>query len=280
MSINWDEVISIDVTGVGQIPCETANTSILTSGEVIETDGPQIPPSQPCAFQVEDLPTTPILSRGTIVGTGIQFSNENRDHVCDVAVYIRRSMAGARFYVGQVAQAIREAIKALLKSLGFEPAAGGIANYIKSLAQYVKRLTRLISDINDAVDVFVGKVREIRAIIEYILALPANLLAMFQSCLKEAYAELAAGFLSIASEIAGPDSTSNELSDSAKDLFNETQALASQTVELLGSPVKVLEGAINPSSMTEQEKEQLVTDLFAAGGTNVAKYDSSNYGLL
>ena len=47
-------------------------------------------------------PSIPRIARGIIVGTSIEYTNARREHVCDIALYVRRAMAIARLKVGQI----------------------------------------------------------------------------------------------------------------------------------------------------------------------------------
>jgi hypothetical protein len=206
----------------------------------------------------------PALGRELIVATGIEISNKNRSHACDTTPYIRRSMGYARGISRQVAAAIRAAIKAFLKVIGSAtPSGAGVAGIIKSLAQAIKRITAIIKDINSALDAFITQVAYIKSIINYIINLPANLLAIFKKCLAEAYAELNAGFMAIASDFdltTIPDV--DEIVKSAKEALNDVVDLAKTTGELVSKPGSVINALGNTTSITDDEAKKLVGDLF------------------
>lgn len=234
-------------------------------------------PNPPAGVVIEkkNEPSINPIAREIIAATGIELSNNDRAHACDFAIYVRRSMAAAKFYTSQVAVAIREGIKKLLQGLGSSPSTGGFASTIRSLAQYVKRLTKWINDINAMVDVFITYVRKIRAVIEYILSLPAQLLARFKSCLSEAYAELAAGFMAIASDFT-LTSESGGLSDAAtaaKELFTATKELAVASAKVVAAPAAIIGAVSNPSSLTPEEQKAIVQGLFP----DSSSFDKTQY---
>ena len=141
-------------------------------------------------FDRKGEPSLNPLARGVIARTGIETSNNNRAHACDVALYIRRSMADARQKTSEILQKLRKEFLDLLKSWGVIPAANGLRQKVKWLASKLKELSDLIQDWNRNILEFTETVRQIRAVIEYILSLPEKLANMFRKCLQQAYAEL------------------------------------------------------------------------------------------
>ena len=217
----------------------------------------------------------PALGRELLSSTGIEISNKNRSHACDTTPYIKRSMGYARGISKQVAAAIRAAIKAFLKAIGSAtPSGAGVAGIVKSLAAAIQRITKIIKDINSTLDAFITQVAYIKSIINYILNLPANLLALFKKCLAEAYAELNAGFMEIASDF---DLTTipevDEVVKAAKEALNDVQDLAKAAGELVSKPGQVLDALGNTTtSITGPEADELVGKLFP--GAEAFKQDN------
>ena len=206
----------------------------------------------------------PALGRGLLNGTGSEFSNNNRAHACDTTLYVKRSIGYATALSKQIAGAIRAAIKAFLKAIGSAtPSGAGVAGMIKSLAHAVKKLTEIIKKINSSLDAFVTQVAYIKSVINYILNLPANLLATFKKCLAEAYAELNAGFMQIASDFdltTIPDVS--EIVKDAKNALNDVVDLAKATGELVSKPGAVINALGNTSAITGAQAEELAGQLF------------------
>ena len=86
-----------------------------------------------------------------------------------------------------------------------------------------KLFNQLLKEINAAIDTFIIVVREIKAVVEYILSLPERYIQYFLGCLKEAYAELAKQFADVAKEVSGGlnDATGDILS-ATKDVLTDT----------------------------------------------------------
>lgn len=225
-------------------------------------------PNPPSGVKTEryNEPVLPALARGIITNTGIEVSNANRQHVCDVAIYVRHSMAAARIGTGQIAQAIRKAIQAVMKALGSTPGGSALAEQIKTFARMIKRAAEMLEEINDFIAVFVEYVKKINALIQYLLSLPEKLLAMFKKCLSEAYAELAEGVRLIVSDFSGVGDTGSsfsEVSSAASDAISATKELLTQTAKLYAAPATVLGALTNPTQpLTEAEAKQLVSGLF------------------
>jgi predicted RNA-binding protein YlqC (UPF0109 family) len=225
-------------------------------------------PNPPAGVKTErqNEPVLPALARGIITNTGIEVSNANREHVCDFALYVRYGMAGARIGTGQIAQAIRTAIQAVMKALGSTPGGSALAEQIKTFARMIKRAADMLKEINDYITIFTDYVKKINALIQYILSLPEKLLAMFKRCLTEAYAELAEGMRLIVANFSGVGNTGSAFSDvssAASDAISATKELLTQTAKLYAAPATVLGALTNPTQpLTEAEAKELVSGLF------------------
>jgi len=225
-------------------------------------------PNPPSGVKTEryNEPVLPALARGIITNTGIEVSNANREHVCDVAIYVRHSMAAARIGTGQIAQAIRKAIQAVMKALGSTPGGSALAEQIKTFARMIKRAAEMLEEINDFIAVFVEYVKKINALIQYLLSLPEKLLAMFKKCLTEAYAELAEGIRLIVSDFSGAGDTGSafsEVSSAASEAISATKELLTQTAKLYAAPATVIGALSNPTQpLSDTEAKQLITELF------------------
>jgi hypothetical protein len=222
----------------------------------------------------KDEPSLPALARGVITNTGIELSDKNLAHACDVTPYIRQSMAAARIATGQIAQAIRAGIKALLAGFGTSPGSSAIAEYIKSLGKLLNRITKIIKEINDYVELFNTYVQQIKAIIEYILSLPEQLLAIFKKCLSEAYAEIARGLALIVGDFSvGTGGEFSQISQATKETLNELKNLTTEAVKLYSAPAQIIGSLTNPSTLSAAERESLIAGLFP----DSQKHDETSY---
>lgn len=271
MTVQYDQFGNV----IGDFPAESpvvTPTAKTKQNKVYETKPPK-------ALNVGDTspvgsPTISNLGRGVSANTGIAVADSNREHACDVAVYIKTSMAKAKVLAGDLVKAIRKAIRAIMDALGISPASSGMTEFLKDLARRIKEITRWIQDKIVETAKYIQGLKEIRAIIEYILSLPASLLAMFQKCLSQAYGELSKGLFAVAGELTS-DSGVTGLTDSAKDVLNETQTLLQTTQAAMSIPAAAADALLSPSGMSAAEKEKLVLSLYPdSDGT---KYDKTTY---
>lgn len=214
----------------------------------------------------KDEPSLPAQSRGDITKTGIDISNANREHTCDFAIYVRTSMEAAKFGTSQIAQAIRLAIQAVIKALSPTPGGSAIAEQIRTFARLIKRAADMLKEINEYIDGYVTYVAKINAVIQYILSLPANLLAMFKTCLSQAYAELAEGLRLIVGDFSGMGGEGNafsEITDATKTALTATKELVTNAAKLYSGPATLLGTLIGSGkTLSETEQKELISSLF------------------
>ncbi len=271
MAVEYDQFGNV-IGDYNPISPVVAPTTTTKTGKLYE-------PSKPKVTNVGDTPTTGSptisnLSRGISANTGIAMSNSNREHACDVAVYIKTSMAKAKVLAGDLVKAIRKALRAVMDALGISPSSSGMVEFLKDLARRIKEITRWINDKVVETAKYLQGLKEIRAIIEYILSLPATLFTMFQKCLNQAYGELAKGLFAIASEIT-TDIGSPDLASTAKEVLSETQSLLQATQTAMSVPLAAVDALASPSGMTNAEKEKMVLSLYP--DSEGMKYDKTTY---
>lgn len=154
------------------------------------------PPVSPYTgiFNGTGQPSTPALALGQVANTAISFTNSTLSHNCDFATDLIKDNVLKRFLNAQ-ANNIREAIRAVMRALGFSDATG-IAQWLKSKLIAITRALKyiqknVIQPILDFEAIAIEYVKKIQEIIAYILSLPARLLAILQDCLKKLYESVA-----------------------------------------------------------------------------------------
>ena len=217
--------------GVGFSANAKLTNSILTEND---TAKPVVPPESPAmGICRRGEPTTPALAR-TIVGTGIEFSNNNRVHVCDIANIIRYEIAIEKLEAYGIFTALRNAIEALTAGVAGSPIVAQITLAIKTLRGYVKMIQKGVDFVNSVVLEIQSFIKYIQAMIAYIVSLPAQIAASLQQCLLELQAALT-GALNISfsggllGEVQGLIGDVAKLSSSA----SATAANATATTALL-----------------------------------------------
>ena len=134
-------------------------------------------------------PTTPALTF-TIKGTGVEYSNNNRAHVCDIANIIRYEIAIQKLEAYGIFTALRNAIEALTAGVAGSPIISQITSAIKTLRGYVQMIQKAVDFVNTTILEIQSFIKYIQAMIAYIVSLPAQLAAMLQQCLLELQASL------------------------------------------------------------------------------------------
>ena len=133
-------------------------------------------------------PTISPYARGNIAGTSIDATNNNLVHSCDFVNDLKKSI-GLKKFLKAIAKWIREGIRAIMRLLGLSDASGSFSeliNMLKSAAQFIRYVIKeYIEPINEFLKYVVAVLVKIRAIIQWILSLPAKLLKLLADCLTK-----------------------------------------------------------------------------------------------
>lgn len=232
---------------------------------------------KPPAFAFNDgwKPGAPSTFTGTLVnGTSIDNTNKQLAHVCDFVSELQKNIALKKF-LKAVANQIREGIRAIMRLLGLSDATGQyswLIDKLKSIARELRRIQKeIIQPIIDFEKYVLAYITKLRAIIQWILGLPARFLALLRDCLARLLKLIANVFSDFFAELSdsGGSSELTELVSAAKEVATEafnTVSLTSQAVAgAVAIPVAATAGLLIPVSQA---------DLTAANNT-IATYTSS-----
>ena len=131
-------------------------------------------------------------------------------------------------------------------------------------------ITKFLKKIQNALDALVVVVKKINALINYILSLPARLLALFVNCLQELIAELKAQFFDIVKSSTGTTDGGDSVVKEAQSLLKSTQTLvataASTATQVTSLPASTTSAIMNPSgtSLTDAQANALAKDLYSS----------------
>lgn len=170
-------------------------------------------------------PNTPRLSQGVVTGTGVEDANKKLEHVCDFISEMQKNI-NLKKYTKAIANQIREAIRYIMKALGMTDATGQyswLVDKLKSFAREAKRIQKeVIQPIIDFEKYVLAYITKLRAIITWILSLPAKLLAMLQDCLQRLLKLIGNVFTDIGQGFSDGLSDANiqEVISAAKDAAN------------------------------------------------------------
>lgn len=144
-------------------------------------------------------PTTPVFSRGgeNIIGTTIARRNNQLVHSCDFANDLIKHIQLKKF-LKSIARWVREGIRKIMQVLGFTDASGAISSIINALKKLAKELKYIKTEYIDPIIEFqkyvLAVIVKIKAIIQWILSLPAKLLALLRDCVLRLIKSLAKMF--------------------------------------------------------------------------------------
>ena len=250
------------VTGVyGGVESKQSQT---VYNEAVSKDG--VFSSHPVSTQVDRVvgqPTTPNISRGVMTGTLIDRTNNQLAHVCDFVSEMQKNLK-LREYMRTVAQAIRDGIRKILLALGIGDATGKgtwAINLMKAIKRELDWFNKtIIKPVIEFEKYVLAYIVKMRAIIQWIMSLPARFMAMLQDCLSRIlkligaiFTDTIAGFkdgmdLNAGGEFKELIDTAKDVANSAKEVLNNTLTVASMAIAI---PVSATAGLLQPVSQSE-----------------------------
>ena len=182
-------------------------------------------------------PTTSKLMR-SIVGTGIEASNNSRAHVCDIANLIKFEAAKAKLEALGVFAAIRAAIEAVSSGVSGSSIGTQLVQAIKVIKGYVLLLKNAADFVNEVVLAIASYITYVKQMIAWIVSLPAELYKMLISCLNELYSSLTgalniSGSNGILTEVQGLIAAVSSTAQSVQSAIVTTTTVASSASALL-----------------------------------------------
>lgn len=229
------------------------------------------PPKDPNVNQNSGGPENPSLSRGIVANTAIDVSNNSLEHVCDFISEMQKNI-NLKKYTKALANQLREAIRWVMVQLGLTDATGQYSWLIaelKAFAIEAKRIQKeIIQPIIDFEKYVLAYVAKLRAMVQWILSLPAKLLALLQDCLKKLlllikniFADAMQGF----SEAGDPNSADilTEAKAAANAAYDTVKLASTAVAGAVAIPIAATAGLLVPVSQS---------DLTAANAT-IAAYE-------
>lgn len=252
----------------------------VNRGGVIVVNGLAKENSPPQCVRTGDAPqsgtpsNTPGTCYGRVEGTIIDATNKKRAHVCDFISEMQKNIS-LKKYTKAIGRVIREAIQKIMKFLGLSDRTGKfsyIINKLKAFAAELRRINKeILQPIIDFEKYVLAYITKLRAIIQWILSLPAALAKLLADCLSRLLKLIKSIFSDIISEASGDDKTDfGELISAAKDAVKATGETISKVTEAavlaIEIPVAATAGILVPVSQAELD----------AANTTIQKYTSEN----
>jgi len=255
---------------VGRQQSETSQTAVRTPGEG----------GTPYVSQENTVgePTVPRIARGIITGTAIEYSNKNRDHVCDVSDEIKLAIRHARIKFGQIVEAIRAGVRALIAALGLEPS--GEISKLVSIAKWIlnelKKIQAIIAEVADYVEVVRIVALKIAALAQYIASLPERIAIFLRDCLRSALTSIISeiGTLSISS---GVSADLGELTSTISEISGVTASITNDVADIVTAPADIVSAFTQPASVEALVEAESTFLSFVETNTQDAKSNSNNF---
>ena len=200
-------------------------------------------------------PSVPPLGRGVVQFTAIDTSNRRRAHVCDISLEVDQTVGAIKNFFNVFAKYAREVLNFVIQALNLDPTGQlkYVAEKAREVVRFIKDTNRYLTDVKNAINYYLTIASKIRAMIDYILNLPAKFAAMFNDCISRLYKILSAGIESLFPKF-------DELSDVAEianavaegiEAINET---ASLVTNIAATPAKL--GAVLLTPTTQEEADE------------------------
>ena len=216
--------------------------------------------------------------RGVIEGTMIDKNNKDLAHVCDFISEMQKNI-NLKQYTKALANQVREAIRAIMKALGFTDATGQyswILNTLKAYAREVRRIQKeIIQPIIDFERYVLAYIVKIREMITWILGLPERFLTLLNDCLQRLLKLVGQIFLDTVSGLkeGGSQSELSEVLSAAKDSVNATFELVSKTGAAVAGAQIIVDsattGLLIPTNASEVESANTYINSFTTSGNNI-----------
>ncbi len=216
---------------------------------------PQMPAGE--IYDRPGQPSLPPLGRGVVQFTAIDTSNRRRAHVCDISYEVDQTVSAIKTLFGPVFDTIRKLINAAigLTCLDATGISKTIVDITRKVTAFVKEFTRVVKEIQKTVSSWLEVARKVRAMIDYILSLPAKAAAFFADCVKKFTAILKKGLKDLFTDLVGDVDTGGlgEIISAVQDGANAVQDLANSGARLIATvqPATLAAVILSPTSQAE-----------------------------
>jgi hypothetical protein len=191
-----------------------------TNASGIETNTPKV--RYVYDSQVVGLPTIPSPAVGRVANSSTAATNASRAHSCDFSLEIKKNV-GVKKFLKAIAQAIRTGIRAIQRFLGLGDPSGvpsALINKLKAIAQEIKTIYKeYIKPILDFQKYVLAVIGRLKAILQWILSLPARVLSWFKGCIGQILKAIATLFSDVWSEVLAEEAAAAGDATGAFDQF-------------------------------------------------------------
>jgi hypothetical protein len=249
---------------------ESSQSQTIYREVVVKRGANNVP--QPSQFdRAVGEPTTSRMSRGVMKGTLTNTTNSLLSSACDVKGPIVAGIAWAKLKNSEALKAIKDFIVEYLVPL-LGDGTGIITTIMETLkwvASKLRYLNRLLKPVIEW-GIRAAQIAAVaRAILDWILKLPAR----FQKFLKNCLSKIIGGIGAIISELFSTSGLGGGDFTELKNTFNDTLSALKETTISVATvasiPAKIAEGFLNPPNATAQkEANAFLTNLVSSNNTN------------
>jgi len=200
--------------------------------------------------RIKGTPTTPRAARGVMKDTTIDRMSNRLAHHCDFGINLSRRI-GLKKYIKAMMTAIREGIRAIKRFLGLGDPSGVISTIINKVKAIVQEIKYYVNTYIKPIAKFLIKVikfiRFIKAVIAWILGLPARFLKYLRQCLTALMSAIGKIFMDTLFESEGDSTIGKDIQDIMKDA-KEIVSTVSTTINLANQTVAEVQSLGNLTS--------------------------------
>ena len=225
-------------------PLPDLTNTVIVNGKITEPNGPK--PRYVNNGNTKGNPQQPALALSVVKDTSIGAANDNLTHVCDFVSEMQKNI-NLKEYTKAIGRQIRQAIRAVLKALGFSDATGqgsviiAALKEIKSELDYINK--KILQPIQDFQKYVVAYITKLRAILQWIQSLPAKFLAMLQDCLSKILKQISSVFTDVGAGLSEGFSEGPRDQELAN-LIKESKELTKTVSTTLNTSVSIVAGAV------------------------------------
>jgi hypothetical protein len=223
--------------------------------------------------RIAGAPSIPSSARGKIIGTSNHYTNKRRSHVCGFIDEMRKNVYLKQFIKASAA-AIREGIRYVIKSLGLTDKSGvftQIVATLRTVQRWLKTVQYYLKKILDFEKYVLAYIVKIRAIIQWLMSLPAKLLKLLKECLVKFLKLVKNVFTDFLKELTAGTGESGVVQ-----IISETKKTINEAVATVKSAAAVAAGAVTIAGYATAGFAVPVSNAdLAAANKTIAAYESS-----
>jgi len=210
---------------------------------------PPIPPIGVSLSGIYGRPSNTPHASITSLNTLTSLTNQNLAHVCDISADVRRTAAWKYLQDNVSVRAVRTALKAYFAGRGILPTGvtTSLTEKVKKIKEVLQEVNKFLKFIKAVADALIYYIIIVRAVINWIMSLPAKLLQMAKECAFAFFKSI----ISLGNDLLGSSGDGilgpefKTLTSEMGATFNEAKAVFRNTLAIAQIPGEVLNATLN-----------------------------------